>query len=342
MLERCLEWSQHGRHRKVVAEVERTLPLVEDHPQLEAALLIWKAQALLAMGCAEQALPCASRSWELEPSSHACHLKSNALEAIGDLDGCEELLRMGWRLFPEAVHLPVQLAVALSDQARLPEALDILDEVPIDDRIPDDLQVFLFGMRANLLGSMGRWAEAEEALREGLGCHPKSSLLSEARDGLQSARLKLRAEKALADSWRESLAELDGVAAEIDDAIIRCGEVNELSELVTIAARRLWRAYTDEARSRPHSPDPWGTALVFAVLEIDGESPSIAAAARSMRCSPSSVRSILKRLRSYLSSLDSEFRTRAFAGTTNPRLQEELVAPHRRPQVTNVVPFPTR
>jgi tetratricopeptide (TPR) repeat protein len=249
---------------------------------------------------------------------------------------------MGWRLFPEAVHLPVQLAVALSDQARLPEALDILDEVPIDDRIPDDLQVFLFGMRANLLGSMGRWAEAEEALREGLGCHPKSSLLSEARDGLQSARLKLRAEKALADSWRESLAELDGVAAEIDDAIIRCGEVNELAELVTIAARRLWRAYTDEARPRPHSPDPWGTALVFAVLEIDGENPSIAAAARSMRCSPSSVRSILKRLRSYLSSLDSEFRTRAFAGTTNPRLQEELVAPHRRLQDTNVVPFPTR
>jgi tetratricopeptide (TPR) repeat protein len=313
-----------------------------DQPQLEAALLIWKAQALLAMGSADQALPCASRSWELEPSPHACHLKSNALEAIGDLDDSEKLLRMGWQLFPESVHLPVQLAVALSDQGRLPEALDILDEVPLDDRIPDDLQVFLFGMRANLLASMGRWAEAEEALRDGLGQHPKSNVLSEARDDLQNARLRSRAEKALADSWRESLGDLNGVAAEVDDAIIRCGAVNEFDELVTIAARRLWRAYADDAQPRLHAPDPWGTALVSAVLEIDGECPSIAATARSMGSSPSSVRTILALLRSYLSSLDPEFRKRAFAGTTNPRLQEELASPRRRPHSTNVVPFPTR
>ena len=128
-LERCLEWSRLGRHRKVVAEVERTLPILTDHPQLEATLLIWKAQALLAMGYPDRALPSAKKSWELDPSPHACHLQSNALEAIGDLDSSEELLRMGWQLFPDAVHLPVQLAVVLSDQARHPEALDILDEI---------------------------------------------------------------------------------------------------------------------------------------------------------------------------------------------------------------------
>ena len=94
-LESCLEWSRLGRHRKVVAEVERTLSIVSDHPQLEATLLIWKAQALLAMGYPDRALPPASRSWELDPSPHSCHLQSNALEALGDLDDSEELLRMG-------------------------------------------------------------------------------------------------------------------------------------------------------------------------------------------------------------------------------------------------------
>ena len=341
-LENCLEWSRLGRHRKVVAEVEQTLPIVSDHPQLEATLLVWQAQALLAMGYPDRALPPASRSWELDPSPHACHLQSNALEALGDLDDSEELLRMGWQLFPEAVHLPVQLAVVLSDQARLPEALDILDEIQVDDQIPDDLQIFLFGMRSNLLAAMGRWAEADEALRDGLGFHPESELLGDAQDALKHARRLARAEEALVASWRAGLEEIDGVAAEVDEAVVSCGAVNELPELVTLASRRLWRAFVEQKKPKLHAPDPWSAALVLAILEIDGDRPSIASIARSVRSKPSSVRTVLSRLRNFLSSLDPEIRLRAFAAHSNPRL--EGAGSTRRPneRSADVVPFPIR
>ena len=341
-LESCLEWSRLGRHRKVVAEVEKTLPIVEDHPQLEATLLIWKAQALLAMGFPDRALPPASRSWELDPSPHACHLQSNALEALGDLDDSEELLRMGWQLFPEAVHLPVQLAVVLSDQARLPEALDILDEIQVDDQIPDDLQIFLFSMRSNLLAAMGRWAEADEALRDGLGFHPESELLGDAQDALKHARRRARAEEALAASWRDGLEQIDGVAAEVDDAVISCGEVNELPELVILASRRLWRAFVEHKNPKLHAPDPWSAALVLAILEIDGDRPSIASIARSVRSKPSSVRTVLSRLRDFLSSLDPEMQLRAFAAHSNPRLDGAGSTQRSNERSADVVPFPIR
>jgi tetratricopeptide (TPR) repeat protein len=341
-LERCLEWSRLGRHRKVVAEVERTLAILSDDPQLEATLLIWKAQALLAMGYPDRALPPASRSWELDPSPHACHLQSNALEALGDVDGSEELLRMGWRLFPEAVHLPVQLAVVLSDQARLPESLDILDEIQVDDRIPDDLQIFLFGMRSNLLAALGRWAEADEALRDGLGFHPESKLLGDAQDALNHARRRARAEEALVASWRDGLEGIDGVAGEVDEAVIRCGEVNELPELVTLAARRLWRAFVEQKNPRLHAPDPWSAALVLAILEIDGNRPPIASIARSVQSKPSSVRSVLSRIRGFLSSLDPEMRLRAFAAHSNPRLDGAGSTHRLNERSANVVPFPNR
>ena len=341
-LERCLEWSRLGRHRKVVAEVERTLPILSKHPQLEATLLIWKAQALLAMGYPDQALPPASRSWELEPSPHACHLQSNALEALGDFDDSEELLRMGWQLFPDAVHLPVQLAVVLSDQARFPEALDILDEIEVDDRIPDDLQIFLFGMRSNLLAAMGRWAEADEALRDGLGFHPESEILGDAQDALKNARRRARAEEALIASWREGLEDIRGVAAEVDEAVVRCGAVNELPELVTLAARRLWRAFVEQQEPKLHAPDPWGAALVLAILEIDGNRPSIASIARSVRGKASSVRTVLSRLRAFLSSLDPEMRLRAFAAHSNPRLEGVPSTQRFSERSADVVPFPIR
>jgi tetratricopeptide (TPR) repeat protein len=341
-LERCLKWSRLARHRKVVAEVERTLPILADHPQLEATLLIWKAQALLAMGYPDRALPPASRSWELDPSPHACHLQSNALEALGDLDGSEELLRMGWRLFPEAVHLPVQLAVVLSDQARLPESLGILDEIQVDDRIPDDLQIFLFGMRSNLLAAMGRWAEADEVLRDGLGFHPESEILGDAQDALKNARRRARAEEALVTSWRNGLEDIRGVAAEVDEAVVRCGAVNELPELVTLASRRLWRAFVEQQEPKLHAPDPWGAALVLAILEIDGNRPSIVSIARSVRSKPSSVRTVLSRLRVFLASLDPEMRLRAFAAHSNPRLEGVPSTQRFNERSADVVPFPIR
>ena len=341
-LRRCLEWSQLGQHRKVLAEVERILPITEEHPQLEASLLIWKAQALFAMGCSERALPSASRSWDLEPSPHACHLMSIALEALGDAEGAEEFLRMGWQLFPDAIHLPVQLVVILSDQGRLPEALDTLDEIPDDDRLPKDLEIFLFGMRSNLLATMGRWAEADEVLQEGMTRHPDSELLGEAHDSLRGARKRARAERDLADSWEESLGELEGVAVEVDDAIVLCGTVNELSELVILAARRLWRAYYKQHVARPQVPNSWGTAMVLAVLEVDGDEPSAAAFARSAGCKPSGVRSVLARLRKFLAELDAEFSARAFAAHANPRLDEPQVTTRSGAGPADVLPFPTK
>jgi tetratricopeptide (TPR) repeat protein len=340
-LERCLKWTHLGRHQKVIAEVDRILPEVEDHRRFTATLLIWRAQAHLAMGCAELALPSASMSWELEPSPHACHLQSNALEAVGDLEGTEELLRMGWQLFPDAVHLPVQLAVVLSEQARIPEALDILEDISFDDRIPDDLQVFLFGMRSNLLAAMGRWAEADEVLRDGLGSHPESRLLGEAHDALRGARRRSKAEKALAASWREGLRELQSVAGEVDDAIIRCSAVNELSELVCLAARRLWRAYLEHRDARPQAPEAWAAALILATVEIDGDKYSIVGMARSVGTNPSSTRRVLQRLRTFLTSLDLEFKTRAFAAHTNPRLDGAPTPARRDARRANILPFPT-
>jgi hypothetical protein len=267
---------------------------------------------------------------------------SIALEALGDAEGSEELLRMGWQLFPDAIHLPVQLVVLLSDQGRLPEALDTLDEIPVDDRLPNDLEIFLFGMRSNLLATMGRWAEADEVLREGMTRHPDSELLGEAHDSLRGARRRARAERDLAASWEESLGKIDGVAVEVDDAIIRCGAVNELSELVVLAARRLWRAYLRHHGARPQAPNSWGTAMVLAILELDGDEPSAAAFARSSGCKPSGVRSVLARLRKFLAELDAEFSARAFAAHSNPRLDGPPITTHGGAGSADVLPFPTK
>ncbi len=340
-LRKCVAWSQAGQHRKVVAEVERQLARLDDHSTHRAALLIWKAQALLAGGMAEKALPSASQSWDLEPSPHACHLTANALEALGDLDGAEEILRMGWRLFPEAVHLPVQLAVTLSDQGRHPEALDILEEIPIDKGMPADFQVFLFGMKSNLLAATGRWAEADDVLRQGIEQHPAAGILSEAHDALTAARKRTLAKKDLAASWLQGLVVLDGSAAEVDESVIRCSAVNELPEIVALAARRLWRAYLDHHGARPQVPDVWGAALVFSVLELDGDEPSITVLARSVACNPSSARAVIRRLRLFLGSLDSEFARRAFAANANPRLDAGPRLPRRKVRPADILQFPT-
>ncbi len=305
---------------EVVAEIEREVGRLDGDTPHKPALLIWRSQALLAMGEAERALPSASESWDLDPSPHACHLAANAMEALGDLDGAEEMLRIGWRLFPAAIHIPVQLAVSLSDQGRHPEALDILEEIPIDRRMPIDFQVFLFGMRSNLLASMGRWAEAEEVLRAGIDQHPASEVLSDARTALTGAHKRTLAKKALATSWSEGLTTLADSAGDVDDAVIRCGAVNEQPEIVVLAARRLWRALLDHRTVRPQTADVWGAALISCVLELDGNRPSSSAIAASVACSPSSVRSAVRKVRDFLESLDPEIARRAFAANANPRL----------------------
>lgn len=338
-LERCLEWSQQGRHRRVLAEVQRLLALAREDSLLTSQLLNWKAQALLAMGCAERALPAASRSWALRSSPHACHLMASALHAVGDSDQSEDMLRMGTELFPEAVHLPMQLAMLMADQGRLPEALDVLDRVAPSHHLPDDLQVFLVGLRANLLATVGRWTEADAVLREGLGRHPDSPLLIEAHDSLNRKWNRSRAEDRLAASWCSSLEKIEDAAAEVDDAIIRCGSVMEYPELTVLAARRLWRAFLERDPVRVQTPEPWAAALILAALEVDGRPASAAAIARTMAVRATTVRSALRRLRSYLAEQDVELARRAFGALSNPRLDQPFG------HVTNpaeVIRFPDR
>ena len=108
-LERCLDWSQQGRHRKVLTEVDRVLDSLSGHPGLAAQLLVWKAQALLSMGYPERALHAANQSWRLATSPHSCSLIATALASTGDVDQAEKYLRMGLELFPSAIHVQSQL-----------------------------------------------------------------------------------------------------------------------------------------------------------------------------------------------------------------------------------------
>jgi len=341
-LRRCLEWSRAGRHLKIINEVDRALPAIGNQPQLEAQLLIWKAQAHLAVGDAESAHPAARRSWNLDPSPHSCHLLSNALAAVGQADDAETLLKSGWELFPTAVHLPVQLAILLSEQGRHPEALDTIDRLPRSDAIPNDLQVFLLGLHANLLAAVGRWGEADGILREGLNRHPESEVLEEAQINLETAWRMFRAREALADSWLEGLSQLDGVAREVDEAVIRHGSINQLPRLVVLGARRLWRAYTANHRPRLHLPQPWGVALLVAILELDGASPSIAAMAKPTGSPTSTTRSALRRVRRFLNELDPKVARRAFAASDNPQLLDPAAATTPASGAGTVVPFPAR
>jgi tetratricopeptide (TPR) repeat protein len=338
-LRRCLEWSRSGRHLKIITEVDRALPAIGNQPELEAQLLIWKAQAHLAMGDPESAQPAAHRSWNLDPSPYACHLLSNALAAVGQPDDAETLLKSGWEIFPDAYHLPVQLAILLADQGRHPEALDTIDRLPQGPPMPDDLQVFLLGLHANLLATMGRWGEADGVLREGRFRHPESDLLEDAHTHLGDAWRRYRSREALADSWLEGLTGLDGVALEVDEAILQHGSINELSRLVVLGARRLWRAYLEAHRPTLQSPQPWGVALLIAILELDGRRPSIAAMARPTRAPVSTTRSALKRFRDFLAELDQSMARRAFAAAANPQLEDSQSQSSRNTGGT-VVQFP--
>lgn len=319
-LDRCLEWSQQGRYRKVLSEVDRVLDTLSGHPGLAAQLLVWKAQALLSMGYPERALHAANRSWELATSPHSCSLIATALNATGEIDHADRFLRMGIGLFPAAIHLPVQLATMLTDQGRLPEALDVLEGVTPSTQLPVDMQVFLVGLRANLLATIGRWSEADAVLQEGLHRHPDSSLLLETHDSISREWIRNRAEESLAESWLASLEPVVGVSAEVDDAVMHFGIVLGLSDLVVLGARRLWRSFDASNSINIQAPDPWGVALLTAVLELDGHPQSVAAMARATASNQSTVRSAIGRIRRFLDRLDPGFSRRAFGAISNPRL----------------------
>ena len=326
-LERCLEWSHQGRHRRVLSEVERLLKAARGDDQIEAQLLIWKAQALLSMGQPDRALRAADDSWSLVDSAHACHLMAISLNAMGEPERAENMLVLGVAMFPDAVHLPVQLAMMLADQSRLPEALQVLEGVRPSGQLPDDMQVFLVGLRANLLATVGRWSEAEAVIEEGLDRHPGAPLLLETHQSLSVERDRKIAEDSLTASWSKALEPLTGVPAEVDEAVVRCASLLEVGSLVELAARRLWRSFNGAEDVRLQAPEPWAVALVAAVCELDGLNPSVAAISRAAGCNPSTVRSALRRLRRWLESLDPGLARRAFAATSNPRLDERALPP---------------
>ena len=336
---RCVDWSHAGRHRKVLAEVERLLPLTKNDPQLETQLLMWKAQALISMGCADRALRAASRCWELDATPHSCHVMATTLHAVGEQDQAEQLLQMGIGIFPNAVHLPLQLAMMLADQGRVPEAIDTIEGIPPETEIPDDLRVFLLGLRANLLATMGKWGEADAVLRRGLDDHPGSTLLQETHETISRAWRRNRSERDLVASWEATIEELADVEVEVDDAIVRAGSVTELPAIRVLAARRLWRAFVMAATVRPQAPNAWGAALLVAIAELDGERPSAAAMARAVGAQPATVRSVLRRLRAFLAHLEPSFAQRSFAARANPRL-DEPAASKLPDQPDNLIAFP--
>jgi hypothetical protein len=260
---------------------------------------------------------------------------------VGEPDEAEDLLKKGWDIFPDAYHLPVQLAILLADQGRHPEALETLDTLPNGAPVPDELQVFLLGLHANLLASVGRWGEADGVLREGRYRHPESDLLEDAHRSLGEAWARFRAQEALAESWLEGLTGLEGVAGEVDAAVMQLGSLADMQKLVIIAARRLWRAYLEHHAPRLHIPEPWAVALLVAVGDLDDHRPSVSAMARQTRCSPSTARSALRRIRGFLDGLDRDLAKRAFAAVNNPRLDENL-APTTRDETGSVIPFPSR
>jgi len=317
LLARCADWSRAGRHRKVLEAIERLLPLTTERPSLEAELLIWKAQALLAMDLPQRAYAAASRSWILAPSSHACHLMAGSLLHRGETERAEELLRSGLADFPGAVHLAFQLAFLLSEQGRLPEALEVIEDIEAED---DEVEVLRLGMLTNLLTQMGRWGEAEAAVTAGLEQYPGSGLLEEARTLLLRTRLRRESIERLAGSWEQSLTPLAGRAAEVDERIPAVASALELPRVSALAARRLWRAVLAARAIRPRAAPAWACALLAAVLEIDGEPGHGPGLARVAGASPATVRAAMGRIRAYVAGLEPGFVRRSFAVFNNPRL----------------------
>lgn len=338
-LSRCARLAHQGRHKEVLAEVDALAPSVIDRPVLEARILLWKAQALLALGVAEEALATATRSWEMEMSPHACHLMASAHNFLGRPDRSEKLLRDGIAVFVDSVHLPLQLAMMYAEQGRVPEALETLEDVPAGGDLSEDLHVFLIGFHADLLAASGRWREADALLTDGLDDHPGSGLLTKARREFGRAKERILAERRLARSWAASLHSLEGSAAEVDEEIAHVVGTAELPELVGVAARRLWRAFQAAHGARPQVPRAWAAGLLGAVLDLDGPRTPSTWLARCGGVKVSTVRSVRRRMRAYLATVDTELALRSFATRSNPRLSDPQSDVDARDDAT-VVRFP--
>ncbi|MCG6961841.1 MAG: hypothetical protein LJE95_01070 [Acidobacteria bacterium] len=321
-LSRCSVLSRRGRHRKVLAEIERLADAVDEQPRFEAHLLLWKAQALLALGRAEQALEAASRSWEEEATPHACHLMASAHSFLGKADRAEATLRVGTELFPGVPLLAVELATMLAEQGRIPETLEVLEALAPSEPMPEELYVYMVGLHADALAAAGRWDEANAVLAEGLRRHPEANALRGARRALKESQQRRRAEHRLATSWAAGLRPLEGVGHEVDEEITYVGQAAELPKLYTLAARRLWRSFLASEAVRPQVPRAWAAGVLGAVLDLDGLGLPATLLARHANAAVATVRTARRRVLGYVESLEPAFALRSFAVRENPRLGE--------------------
>ncbi len=320
LLERCERWSELGRYRKILEAVERALPSTDELPDLKAALLIWKAHALGAMDMSDRAHASAAKAWQLEPSSQAAHIMALALIHEGENDHAEQILRFGLQRFPGAAHLVFQLALLLAEQGRVPEAIDLLDDAPIDTL---DERVFTFhvGIRANLLARMGRWREAMQTVEEGLAAYPEAVELQETHDALTLQRQLHDAEERLGAVWQQSLRRIDEASASgVDASIEALGASMELPDLVILAARRLWRRFVETDPTRPRAHQAWAAALLASIFAIDGGDVPLTFFARYAGTSYETVRSAYRRIGAFLDRLDPKEISDSFAVRSNPQL----------------------
>jgi len=324
LLERCATWIVQERHRKVLEEIEKVLPSTTGYPELEAQLHLWKAQALLATGTPERALSAASRSWDLDASPHACYLAAESLVRLDEADRAETLLQTGRQVFPDAPHLSLALAMLLADEGRMPEALDVVEEMARPAGDSPQTEVFRAGLHANLLASMGRWDEAMAVLDQSLGQNPDSALLSETRRDLTRHIQRAEAGAALVESWLDELDASPSPFSEVEEEVGHLARIFERGPLLPLAACRLFRAHVHSTGVRPRHVTAWALALLLTVQELDGETPATAPFARAVGLAPSSVRTIRRRLEGFLASMEADFVLRSFGCSSNPRLDERF------------------
>jgi len=340
VLLRCVAWSRKGLHRKVLAEVDQLLAQVGEQQSLKARLLAWKAQALLELSLVDQALAAATQSWDIELTSHACHLMSNALYAIGEARRSAELLQLGCKLFPEAAYLPLQLAMLFTDQGLLREALSTLDELNQSQPLPHDLAALICSLKAGILTHLGRWHEAGQDLENGLRQHPGSELLKQSYGSFHQQWLACQAEETLARVWECSLAPLDGAWAEVDDAIVSCGVTLGRTRLEILATRRLWHSFTMANKPHPQTPRAWAAASFVACLELDDVTLGQRTVTRTLGVSLSTTRYALDKLRGFVAALEPKLARHCFAAHTNPQLTGSRDNLSPASKSGTVVPFP--
>ncbi len=326
----------------VIEAADEALSLAAGLPTAKAEAFLWKAQAYLALDDPDEALAAAEEAWALSPNEETCAVAGSALAAKGDTERAEELFLLGMELFPEDPHIRLRLAIVLSEQLRIPEALEILDAID-PETLDERGSLFYHGLKANILGLLGHWDEADETLAEGLERNPGAIVLEETGKALEHARELLAAETRLVKDWRQDLEPLEDIGADdIDRLISELTRPLGIPSVMELAARRLWRALLAASPLRPVASEAWATALLVAISRIDGEPMPVTAACRVTGASRATVHSALRKIQAYLDTLEPRFLRTQFAALTNPRLEDgrSISGEDGSQNSANVVRFP--